>query len=87
MPILTLRRRQRRNNALAFGLSLLLVLAVYALLGFAPFGDGTLLTGDLNGLYVNYITDMWRRVRQGGLFSTASPSSAAAARWGCSPIT
>ena len=68
MPILTLRRRQRRNNALAFGLSLLLVLAVYALLGFAPFGDGTLLTGDLNGLYVNYITDMWRRVRQGGFF-------------------
>ena len=68
MPIQTLRRRQRQNNALAFAVSLAVVLAAYALLGFAPFGDGTLLTGDLNGLYVNYITDMWRRVRQGGFF-------------------
>lgn len=61
-----LRRRQRQNLLLAFALSLAVVLGAYALLGFLPFGDGTLLTGDLNGLYVNYITDLWRRVRQGG---------------------
>ena len=62
----TFRRRQRQNLLLAFALSLAVVLGSYALLGFLPFGDGTLLTGDLNGLYVNYITDMWHRVRQGG---------------------
>ena len=61
------RRRQRQNILLAFLLSLGAVAAAYALLGFAPFGDGTMLTGDLNGLYVAYITDLWRRVRQGGL--------------------
>ena len=63
----TFRRRQRQNLALAFVFSLAVVLGAYALLGFVPFGDDTLLTGDLNGLYVNYITDLWRRVRQGGL--------------------
>ena len=63
-----IRRRQRQNVEAAFGLSLLLVLGAYFLLGFAPFGDDTILTGDLNGLYVNYITDMWRRVREGGFF-------------------
>lgn len=68
----SLRRCQRRNTALAFALSLGLVAAAYALLGFVPFGDGTLLTGDLNGLYVNYITDLWRRVRQGGFFYSFS---------------
>ena len=67
-----LRLRQRRGVGIAFGLSLLMVLGVYFLLGFAPFGDDTILTGDLNGLYVNYITDMWRRVRQGGLFYSFS---------------
>ena len=66
IQISTLRKRQRQNLLLAFLLSLAVVLGAYALLGFLPFGDGTLLTGDLNGLYVNYITDMWRRVRQGG---------------------
>ena len=63
----TFRRRQRQNLALAFVFSLAVVLGAYALLGFVPLGDDTLLTGDLNGLYVNYITDLWRRVRQGGL--------------------
>lgn len=67
-----LRSRQRQNVGLAFGLSLLLVLAAYFLLGYAPFGDDTILTGDLNGLYVNYITDMWRRVRAGGFFYSFS---------------
>ena len=52
----------------AFGLGYLLMAAVYALLGWWPFGSGTVLTGDLRGLYVNYITDMWRRVQQGGFF-------------------
>ena len=66
IQISTLRKRQRQNLLLAFLLSLAVVLGAYALLGFLPFGDGTLLTGDLNGLYVNYIADMWRRVRQGG---------------------
>ena len=64
---LALRRRQRQNLALAFVFSLAVVVGAYALLGFVPFGDGTMLTGDLNGLYVNYITDFWRRARQGGL--------------------
>lgn len=67
-----IRRRQRQNVGAAFGLSLLLVLGAYFLLGFAPFGDDTILTGDLNGLYVNYITDMWRRVREGGFFYSFS---------------
>ena len=57
----------RQNILLSFLLSLGAVAAAYALLGFAPLGDGTMLTGDLNGLYVAYITDLWRRVRQGGL--------------------
>ena len=42
--------------------------AVYFCLGWWPFGTGTVLTGDLRGLYVNYITDMWARVKQGGFF-------------------
>ena len=67
IQISTLRKRQRQNLLLAFLLSLAVVLGAYALLGFLPFGDGTLLTGDLNGLYVNYITDMWRRVAAGRL--------------------
>lgn len=61
-------RARRQNCLLAFGLSLCVTLLAYALLGWWPFGDGTILTGDLNGLYVNYIADLWRRVRQGGLF-------------------
>ena len=58
------------------------MLAAYFLLGYAPFGDDTILTGDLNGLYVNYITDMWRRVRARRLFFTASPSCAAGSTLG-----
>ena len=38
-----IRRRQRQNVGAAFGLSLLLVLGAYFLLGFAPFGDDTIL--------------------------------------------
>lgn len=45
-----------------------LMAAVYAALGWWPFGTGTVLTGDLRGLYVNYITDMWTRVKEGGFF-------------------
>ena len=50
----------------AFGGGCLLMAAVYFCLGWWPFGTGTVLTGDLRGLYVNYITDMWARVKQGG---------------------
>ena len=39
-----IRRRQRQNVGAAFGLSLLLVLGAYFLLGFAPFGDCLLYT-------------------------------------------
>ena len=42
--------------------------AVYFCLGWWPFGTGTVLTGDLRGLYVNHITDMWARVKEGGFF-------------------
>ena len=52
----------------AFGGGCLLMAAVYFCLGWWPFGTGTVLTGDLRGLYVNYITDMWARVKQGGFF-------------------
>mgnify|MGYP001140399782 CR=1 FL=1 len=52
----------------AFGGGCLLMAAVYFCLGWWPFGTGTMLTGDLRGLYVNYITDMWARVKQGGFF-------------------
>ena len=61
--------------------------AVYFCLGWWPFGTGTVLAGDLRGLYVNYITDMWARVKQGGFFFTVSASWRAAAPWGCSPTT
>ena len=52
----------------AFGGGCLLMAAVYFCLGWWPFGTGTVLTGDLRGLYVNYITDMWARFKQGGFF-------------------
>ena len=52
----------------AFGGGCLLMAAVYFCLGWWPFGTDTVLTGDLRGLYVNYITDMWARVKQGGFF-------------------
>ena len=45
-----------------------LMAAVYFCLGWWPFGTGTVLTGDLRGLYVNYITDMWVRIKEGGFF-------------------
>ena len=52
----------------AFGGGCLLMAAVYFCLGWWPFGTGTVLTGDLRGLYVNYITDMWARAKQDGFF-------------------
>ena len=52
----------------AFGGDCLLMAVVYFCLGWWPFGSGTVLTGDLRGLYVNYITDMWARVKEGGFF-------------------
>ena len=52
----------------AFADGCLLMAAVYFCLGWWPFGTGTVLTGDLRGLYVNYITDMWARVKEGGFF-------------------
>ena len=51
----------------AFGGGCLLMAAVYFCL-LVALGTGTVLTGDLRGLYVNYITDMWARVKQGGFF-------------------
>lgn len=65
-------RRQRQNLFLTFGIGILLVLGVSLLLRMWPFGDITLLTGDLNGQYVAYITDMKRRLGEGGfLYSFA----------------
>lgn len=63
---------QRRNVALSFGLGAALVLGIYLVLGFWPFGDGTMLTGDLNGLYVAYLTDLKHRLAQGGFFYSFS---------------
>ncbi len=63
-----LARGQRQNLFLTFGTGVFLVLGVYLLLGAWPFGDATLLTGDLNGLYVAYITDLKRRILDGGFF-------------------
>lgn len=57
-------RREKPHGGLApaaFFVGCLLMLAVYAALGWWPFGTGTVLTGDLRGLYVNYITDLWAR--------------------------
>lgn len=79
-------RAQRNNLIFCFALAMVLVGGIYLLLGFWPFGDGTMLTGDLNGQYVAYLADLKRRAAEGGFF-TASPSCAAAVRWGCSPIT
>ena len=63
---------QRRNVALSFGLGAALVLCIYFVLGFWPFGDGTMLTGDLNGLYVAYLTDLKHRLTEGGFFYSFS---------------
>ena len=67
-----LARAQRRNVLFSFGLGALLVLGIYLLLGFWPFGDGTMLTGDLNGLYVAYLADLKRRLAEGGFFYSFS---------------
>ena len=61
-------RAQRKNLAVSFAAGAALVLGAYLLLGFWPFGDGTMLTGDLNGLYVAYLTDLKRRLGEGGFF-------------------
>lgn len=45
-------RAQRNNLIFCFALAMVLVGGIYLLLGFWPFGDGTMLTGDLNGQYV-----------------------------------
>ena len=63
---------QRRNVALSFGLGAALVLGIYLVLGFWPFGDGTMLTGDLNGQYVAYLADLKRRLAEGGFFYSFS---------------
>lgn len=63
---------QRRNLLLSFGLGAALVLGIYLVLGFWPFGDGTMLTGDLNGQYVAYLADLKRRLAEGGFFYSFS---------------
>ncbi|MEG1757759.1 MAG: hypothetical protein RR235_04785 [Oscillospiraceae bacterium] len=42
----------KRNLMYTLLLSAAMMLAIYAALGIMPFGDNTVLTGDLNGLYV-----------------------------------
>lgn len=63
---------QRRNVLLSFGLGAALVLGIYLVLGFWPFGDGTMLTGDLNGQYVAYLADLKGRLAEGGFFYSFS---------------
>lgn len=63
---------QRRNVLLSFGLGAALVLRIYLVLGFWPFGDGTMLTGDLNGQYVAYLADLKGRLAEGGFFYSFS---------------
>ena len=62
------KKKYRPLTLAAFAGGCLLMAAVYFCLGWWPFGTGTVLTGDLRGLYVNYITDMWARVKEGGFF-------------------
>lgn len=47
---------EKKNIAITVLLSFGMMLALYALLGIYPFGDGTVLTGDLNGQYINYFS-------------------------------
>ena len=61
-------RAQRKNLLFCFALAAVLVGGIYLLLGFWPFGDGTMLTGDLNGQYVAYLADLKRRAAEGGFF-------------------
>lgn len=61
-------RAQRNNLIFCFALAMVLVGGIYLLLGFWPFGDGTMLTGDLNGQYVAYLADLKRRAAEGGFF-------------------
>ena len=44
--------------AAAFAAPVLLLAAVYAAAGFAPFGDKTLLTVDMNGQYVAFFSQL-----------------------------
>ncbi len=64
----TLKQQQGQNLWLSFFVGIGLVTVMYALLRFYPFGDGTLLTGDLNGQYVAYLADLKRRLAEGGFF-------------------
>ncbi len=61
-------RAQRQGLAACFGVGVVLVLGIYLLMGCWPFGDLTLLTGDLNGQYVAYLADLKRRLGEGGFF-------------------
>lgn len=61
-------KKQHQNLWLCFGIGIVLVAGIYLLLGFYPFGDGTMLTGDLNGQYVTYLADLKRRLGEGGFF-------------------
>lgn len=45
---------KRYHVAITAAIAAAMLLLLYLLLGIAPFGDGTLLTGDLNGHYINY---------------------------------
>lgn len=59
------RRAAKNNTLLTLALAAALVLVLYARLGIWPFGDGTVLTGDLNGQYINYFAHFRRALLAG----------------------
>ncbi|MEG1017232.1 MAG: YfhO family protein, partial [Oscillospiraceae bacterium] len=56
----------KRNLMYTLLLSAAMMLAIYAALGIMPFGDNTVLTGDLNGLYVPHYAGFHDALTSGG---------------------
>lgn len=61
--------RNAKNVRYTLLLSAVMVLMLYLLLGIYPFGDGTVLTGDLNGQYISYFAHFRRALLSGEGFA------------------
>ncbi|MDL2294411.1 YfhO family protein [Ruminococcaceae bacterium OttesenSCG-928-D13] len=53
-------RPKRRYTLYTAGIAAAMMLAVYIMMGIWPFGDGSIVTGDLGGLYLNYFGHLKR---------------------------